>query len=177
MVALTTAFFTAALALIGNIVLSFWRLDQDRRGVAAALAGEIGAYMRLLDPPTFAVDLRQMAASDRARRQRVLRSLPATQLGHPVFDKVADKIGLLPVAAAEDVSDIYNTIIGTLAIMSHLSTNAFIDADDEIQGIQLRGLADRIERETRDARDLLERLTLISRRGWRERLRDAWRGS
>jgi hypothetical protein len=163
MLALTVAFFTAALALAGNILAGLWRQYLERRGIAAALAGEIGAYMKLLNPPTTAKNFRAIAALDEATRRRRLGSmLTKTPEGHPVFDKVAGKIGLLPVAEALDVSAIYNIVSGMRIILSGLSTEKFVAADAEMQIANLNYIADTFEQQHQPAQDLVRRLTGIS---------------
>ena len=112
MLALTTALFTAALALLGKIGFDLWGRQRDRRGLAGALAGEIGAYLDLLNGDTLSAAYRQIAALDRDLRVGRLRSLPALPTTHPVFDKVAEKLGTLPHAAAYGVSRFYNVVTG-----------------------------------------------------------------
>jgi hypothetical protein len=51
--ALTVAFTTAALALLAKIASDWMQRHYDRQGIAAALAGEIGAYLNLLKPDNF----------------------------------------------------------------------------------------------------------------------------
>jgi hypothetical protein len=170
MVALTTALFTTALAAIGYVLQILWQRDQNCRGIAAALAGEIGAYMRLRNPAVRPAFLREIAKYDYDKRRQYLRAVPRSSEGHPVFDKVADKIGLLPAAVAEDVSAIYTAITVMRSAFSYLA-----DIDDKDQSDFLVSLATRIEEGIPDAHHLVTRLQRISRRHWRARLRDALR--
>ncbi|HEX3974255.1 MAG TPA: hypothetical protein VHX19_23180 [Stellaceae bacterium] len=162
MIALTTAFSTAALALIGNIVFGLWNRFSERRSIAAALAGEIGAYVTLLDPETSSANYRKLAAFEYALRKQRLRSLPKTPVGHPVFDKVADKIGLLPTTESLDVSSIYNVVSGFRIIISNLSSDQIADAEDVVQSAMIIRVAETIEKYSPSARDLVDRLKRIS---------------
>ncbi|HVA15533.1 MAG TPA: hypothetical protein VNF99_19955 [Stellaceae bacterium] len=163
MAALTTAFFTAALALLGTIILSLWNRYRERSSIAGALAGEIGAYATLIDAPTSVVAYRKLATFEHAIRRRRLRSMPKTPVGHPVFDKVADKIGLLPSAESQTVSAIYNIVSGFRIIHASLSSPEMSEADDEVQIALLNKVAETIERYAPDAHELATRLNQISR--------------
>jgi hypothetical protein len=152
---------------------AFW---DGAVSVAAALAGEIGAYVKQFDPPTAIANYRAIAAFDHATRRRRLRSMPKRLPDtHPVFDKVADKIGLLPVAEALDVSSIYNVVTGVRLMISWLSTDEFAGADDEVQIAVLDRIADGIEQNYQPALDLVERLKGISSQSfWRHAAARLW---
>jgi hypothetical protein len=162
MLPLTTAFLAAALALGGNIIFGLWGRYRDRCGVAAALAGEIGAYVKQLNPPDTVTAYRKLATFDHETRRRRLRSMLKTPDSHPVFDKIADKIGLLPAAEALEVSSIYNVVTGMRIIISSLSGDEIAAADDEVQIAILGKLADAIEQNYLPAQELIERLKRIS---------------
>jgi hypothetical protein len=163
MVPLATAFFTATLALLGNIFVSVLGRHRERRSIAAALAGEIGAYIRHINPSTTVESYRKVAAFDHAMRRRRLNSMPQRLPdNHPVFDKVADKIGLLPVAEAEDVSSLYNVITGMRLMIAGLSSEEIANADDEVQIAYLNSIAETIKRNHQPALDLIERLKGIA---------------
>jgi hypothetical protein len=171
MASLATAFFTAALALFGNIVVSLFGRHRERCSIAAALAGEIGAYIWHLDPSTTVESYRRVATFDHATRRRRLRSMPRRLPdNHPVFDKVADKIGLLPVAEAGDVSSIYNVVTGMRLMITGLSSDEIANADDEVQIASLNFIADGIERNHRPALDLVERLKGLANQSFWSRL-------
>lgn len=170
--ALTIALFTAALALAGKILSDIWERHSLRRSIAAALAGELDAYFRLLDAPNFAANYRAIAGLDRAQRCRVLRAMPQLPGGHPVFDKVAEKIGLLPTAEASEVSSIYNVVSGLRVLLAGLSTPGMVEADCETQRGRLHFLADGLVQHAPRARLLVERLERIAEpSSWRRRRR------
>jgi hypothetical protein len=99
-------------------------------------------------------------------RRRRLRCMLKTPTGHPVFDKVADKIGLLPASEALDVSSIYNVVTGMRIIISSLSSDEIANADDEVQVAILGKIADTIEQNYPVAQNLVERLKRISDQGF-----------
>jgi hypothetical protein len=162
MTALTVALFAAALAVLGNILFSLWRDYRERRSIAAALAGEIGAYMQLLDPPKAAEHYRKLAAIDYPTRCQRLRAFPKSVEGHPVFDKVAEKIGLLPATEALDVSMIYNIVTGMRTVLGNLSTTEFADGDDAMQIATLSYIADTLDQRHQPTQDLIRRLRRIA---------------
>jgi hypothetical protein len=162
MVPLTTAFFAAALALLANFIFGAWSRFQERRSIAAALAGEIGAYIKLFRPSETALAFRNLAALEAATRRRRLEFVPRPPTGHPVFDKVADRIGLLPAAEALDVSSTYNVVSGMRILISSLSSADFLPADDQVQIAMLQAIARGIDEHIGPAQDLVGRLKRIS---------------
>ncbi len=127
----------ASLAVIGKIVSdvhSRWSQHRaDRRAIAAAIAGEIGGYLVALDPETAAPRYRALAALDRASRVRKLAAFPPLPTGHPAYDKLADKVGLLPPHLTREISRIYNVVTGMRLIIMHFRTAEFLAADDDYQ--------------------------------------------
>lgn len=91
--ALIVALAVAALGLFGNIFLDRWKHHQERRTIAAAIAGELGAYLDLIRADETPSNFRKIATLDLDTRQKRLRTLHHPPTGHPVFEKVADKIG------------------------------------------------------------------------------------
>ena len=163
MVPLAAALFTAALALFGKVLFDLWSTYRERRGIAGALAGEIRAYVDLLNPAMSSAAYRRLASLDRETRLRCLRAFPALPTNHPAFDKLAEKIGLLPQRAAYGVSRIYNVVTGMRLLLSSMSFQGFLDADDSYQRGRIIFVADSMEREIEAARDLIQELECISR--------------
>lgn len=167
MLALTVALLTAALAVGSKILSDHWTLHQQTRGVAAALAGEIGAYLQLLNLPTTVPAYRTIAALHGDDRRKCLRLIFKPPIGHPVFDKIADKLGLLPIAEARDVSQIYNVVTGMRIFLAGFSSKEFLEADDEYQVGFINHVADEIEKYHPIAEALIVRLTKVSDRKFR----------
>jgi hypothetical protein len=169
---LAAAVFTAALALAAKVSFDIWERHYLRRSVSAALAGEISAYMEMLDPPTTTANFRAMATLDPATRRVRLRAMPKPPAGHPVFDKLADRIGLLPAAEAREVSVLYNLVTGLRTTLSALSTQEMADADDAMQIALVNFMANALDRYHPRALKLVERLEGISgQTAWSRRRR------
>lgn len=144
--ALVSALWVAALALTGNLVYAIWNRWQDKRGLAGALAGEIGAYTMLLTPAATANGLRALAVMDEDTRRQRLRMFGTLPDPHPVFDKVADKLALLPGEDAREVSAFYNWVTGMRLMQIRFGSDAFIGQPNNIQVQLLAFIADDLER-------------------------------
>jgi len=169
---LAVAFIAAALALVGHIFYDQWKRHHERRAIAGALAGELGAYIELLQPAVSPKHFRTIADPriSREARQRGLRSMAPPPNSHPVFDKVADKIGLLDVRDAVEVSEVYNVVTGMRLHIANLSTDAFLAAPDEGHIALLNIIASAIEKyagEGGKAVVLVDRLMAVSRERFR----------
>jgi hypothetical protein len=162
MLALTVALFTATLALAGKIFFDLRGVYRARRGIAGALAGEIAAYLELLNVKTTCAGFRMLAT---APADAVLKfcaaqtELPTT---HPVFDKAADQIGLLPHAEAEDISRVYNIVTGFRLLLSSMSSPGFLAAGEAVQKSRINFMLEALEREEPKALDLVVRLKRIA---------------
>ena len=144
MLPLAAAIFTAALGLMAKVLFDLW---GRYRGVAGALAGELGAYIDLVRPAETAGNLRTTAGLGREDRLMVLRTYPALPTSHPVFDKVADKRGVLAYQEALGVSRAYNVVTGMRLLMMNMSTPGFLDATDGVHQQRLNFIAETMERE------------------------------
>ena len=162
MLAFSVAFAVAAFALFGNIALHLWRRHWDRRGLASAVAGELGAYLDLIQPKQTIENFRKLASADAQDRARVLPSLLKPPQGHPVFDKMADKIGLLHPIDTKAISEIYNVVTGFRILVSSFSTPEFIAAPTNAQNLRFNQAADIIEKYAPRGRALIQRLDTIA---------------
>ncbi len=169
--ALAGAIGAAALALAAKILYDMWVRHQERRGIAGALAGEIGAYITLLKPMQTADSFRKIATIERKERVKVLRAMPAPPNNHPVFDAVAHKIGLLSAQDALDTSAFYNVVTGFRIHVTNFASEKFLDAQDEIHTGLLNSLAETIEAEAPKVELLVKRLQrTASERFWSRNL-------
>ena len=139
------------------------RALQCRRG----FGGRNRRHRKLLDPQTAAANFRRVASIEYSQRQGLLRAMNQTPVGHPVFERIGDKIGLLRPQEAQDISIIYNVITSGRILISGLSSDAFIAAEDGVQQQRLNKIAEIIEQYDPVARDLVDRLTRISVQGMR----------
>src|ERR1700722_7697699 len=119
--AIVLAVVTGVIGFLTKIALDIRAEHQSRKAVAAALAGELGAYLRLSRPEQTAENIKTLAKipyDERVVRLRGLFNLPS---GHPVFDRLADKIGSLSPEAARGVSEAYNIITGARLLLVSIS--------------------------------------------------------
>src|ERR1700722_9958925 len=114
------------MAIVGKMAFDEYDRYRLRRGVAAGLAGEIRAYIELLQPATLAANLRRLASFPRPDRLAGLSAFGPLPNSHPVFDRVADRIGLLSVDIALQISKFYNVVTGFRLLASGVSTERFM---------------------------------------------------
>lgn len=82
----TGAISSAAVSFILKIAYDLRTEHQRRRAVAAALLGEISAYIRLVRAPDVIANLRAQADAPREKRVEWLKVHPVLPTGHPVFE-------------------------------------------------------------------------------------------
>jgi hypothetical protein len=167
MESLATALFVAALALLGKVSFDAWNRHHERRTIAAALAGEIAAYISPFEREPAAESFRKIAELPTAIRQQRMAGFPVPPSGHPVFDKVAGRIGLLSASHARDVSRFYNAVTAFRIFITNLSSEKFLKADDDYQKAMLQRIAATIETQLPLAQALVKSLEEVSRdRSW-----------
>ena len=147
MLAFDTALFTASIALVGKMAFDSWARYRERQGLAASLAGELGAYLSFWHPNNPAVGMRTLADLPRVQRTPLLQLFSKLPDNHPVFDRVSDKIGLLSISTARDISKIYNVVSGLRLFLMDLSSERFLGLDDHLQTGLLNRMADMAEPE------------------------------
>jgi hypothetical protein len=134
----------------------------DRRALAAVLAGEIGGYLAALNPEVAAPNYRALAGLDRESRVRKLAAFPPLPTGHPAYDKLADKVGLLPPHLAREISRIYNVVTGARLIIMHFRTPEFQAADEEYQKGLIEQVALAMDAHVPPAREAVRQLEAIA---------------
>ncbi len=170
MESISAALYTAALALFGKVAFDAWTRSRERRTIAAGLAGEIGAYLDLLNPQQHGQNLRTWAAADPEIRAAMLKAIPPLPTNHPIFDAVAGKIGHLTPDQAKGVSRIYNVVTGMRLLMAGMSSDAFAALPENIQSFQLEYIAKLIEDEELRTKRLIA--DLVAPQGIIEKARD-----
>ncbi len=177
MLALTAAFLTAAIALVGKVIFDRWGRYRDRQGVASAQAGETQAYIVFLKRRMLLESIHALIADSREDRLSGLRVFGQLPTSHPVFDRVADKIGLLSVETAFELSKLYNSVSRLRLIMSEFSSDRFIALLDD-QQIEIIGqLVVGIEEHIMPAQSLVEHLKETAAQSFRDYFFDAAPGS
>ena len=156
----------ASLSVIGKIafdVYSKWSQHRtDQRAIAAAIAGEIGGYLAALNPEVTAPRYRVLAALDRETRVRKLAAFPPVATGHPAYDKLSDKVGLLPPHLTREISRIYNVVTGMRLLIMHFRTAEFLAADDDYQRALIEQVAIAMEYHVPAAREAVKQLEEIA---------------
>jgi hypothetical protein len=167
---IAAALYTAALALVGKVGFDLWTRRRERQSIAAGLAGEIGAYLELLNPQQHGQNLRAMAQADTVTRAAMLKAIPSLPTNHPVFDAVAGKLGQLTPDQAKGVSRIYNVVTGMRLLMIGMSSDAFAALPEVIQISKINYIAKIVEDEEPKARLLIA--DLMAPHGLIESVRD-----
>lgn len=110
----TAGLISASVTLAAGFLLEDYKRHRDRQGTAMAFMGEIKTLVDL----SIRLDL-SGKAKGLADQLRPLQQLPPgfgtpelIKIGNPVFDKAADKIGLLPDDIPMLISEFYNWISG-----------------------------------------------------------------
>lgn len=165
--AIVVAVVTAAAAFLTKIGLDIRAEHQARKAVAAALAGELGAYLRLLQPERTVENIRARANIPYDERVIRLRSQPSLPSGHPVFDRIADKIGSLSPEAARGVSEAYNIITSGRLLLTFMSSDKFLEAPDQLQVNHINFMADMFGQEIEGMRRTIALLDRLSRQSFR----------
>ena len=166
MTALAAAFFTAALALVGKIIFDVWSRHREKQGIAASLAGEIGAYVELLRPEILVSSFRGIAEMEYPERVRALAAFGPLPSSHPVFDKVADKIGLLSTGLARDISKFYNVVTGMRLLISNISSDRFKNLSNDMQVRMIEEVIKMVEKHIIPATTMVDQLDRTARRNF-----------
>ena len=110
----TAGLVSASITLAAGFLLEDYKRHRDRQATAMAFMGEIKTLMDL----SRKLDLAGKAKG-LADQLRPLQQLPPgfgtpeiIKIGNPVFDKAADKIGVLPDDIPMLISEFYNWISG-----------------------------------------------------------------
>jgi hypothetical protein len=131
--AISTAIVVGVIGFLTKLAFDVRAEHEGRRALAAALAGELGAYLRLLRPEQTMANFEMLAKFSAEQRAAGLDAFPSFPTGHPVFDRVADKIGSLPPNAARGVSEAYNVITSMRLFVTSFASDRFRALPNEAQ--------------------------------------------
>jgi hypothetical protein len=165
--AIVLAVVTGVIGFLTKIGLDIRSEHQARKAVAAALAGELGAYLRLSQPERTAETIKALAKIPYDERVVLLRGLFSLPSGHPVFDRVADKIGGLSPDAARGISEAYNIITCVRLLLVSMSSDTFLQAPDQVQVTRITVMADMFAQEIEGIRRTIALLDRLSRQSFR----------
>jgi hypothetical protein len=159
----------ASLSVIGKVIADICSRVSgrraERRAIAATIAGEIGGYLLNLNSEITAKAYRALADLDQPNRILKLAAFPPLPSGHPAYDKLADKIGLLPPSLIIEISKIYNVVTGMRLIINHFRTREFLAADDDYQRGLIQQVAIIMETHVPAAGAVVKDLKAIALRG------------
>jgi hypothetical protein len=164
--AIVLAVVTGVIGVLTKIGLDIRTEHQARKAVAAALAGELGAYLRLSQPERTAETIKALAKIPYAERVVLLRGLFSLPSGHPVFDRLADKIGCLSPEAARGISEAYNVITCARLLLVSMSSDAFLQAPDQVQVTRITVMSDMFAQEIEGMRNTITLLDRLSRQSF-----------
>jgi len=169
--AVAWAVFAVAVSIITKVANDLFIHWRTRRSIAGGLAGEIGAYYRIWHDYDLAAGLARHAAESRADRQDWLRSFPVPPTGHPVFDKVSDRLCLMSPDNVQRASEAYNLVTGMRVLLAGLALPGFLEASDGQQAERLTTMATILNKEMVRLPGTVARLDTASRllpvRAWR----------
>jgi hypothetical protein len=165
--AIVLAVVSGVIGLLSKIGIDIRTEHQARKAIAAALAGELGAYLRLLQPERTLENIKAIAQIPYDDRVVRLRGLPPLPSGHPVFDRVADKIGGLSPEAARGISEAYNIITGARLLLVSMSSDSFLQAPDQVQVARITIMTDMFAQEIEGIRRTVTLLDRLSRQSFR----------
>lgn len=161
--AVAWAVFAAAISVITKVAYDLFTHWRSRRSIAGGLAGEIGAYYRIWHDYDLAAGLRRHTTESRADRQDWLRSFPAPPTGHPVFDRVSDRLSLLSPDNVQRTSEAYNLVTGMRLLLAGLALPGFVEASDSLQTARLTTMATMLDKEMLRFPGTVARLETASR--------------
>jgi hypothetical protein len=124
------------------------------------------AYIELLGPEKIVSHVREIAGLPRPDRLTRLSAFGPLPNSHPVFDKVADRIGLLSIDVALQISKFYNVVTGFRLPASGASTDRFMNLPDGVQISQLEFVAAGIEKYILGGVTLTNQLKAIARQSF-----------
>jgi hypothetical protein len=99
-------------------------------------------------------------------RQKCLTGIFSLASGHPVFDQVADKIGILTPQAAQGVSEAYNIFTSVRLALILIGSETFRHVPDRLQVVYMTTMADMFLQEVEGMHKTVTLLDDISRQGW-----------
>jgi hypothetical protein len=165
--AIVLAVVTGVIGFLSKIVLDIRTEHQARKAVAAALAGELGAYLRLSQPEQTVENIKALTKVPYDERVILLRGLFSLPSGHPVFDRIADKIGGLSPEAARGISEAYNIITGARLLLASMSSDTFLQAPDQVQVARITVMTDMFAQEIEGMRRTIALLDRLSHQNFR----------
>ena len=117
------------------------RHRRDRSVLAASLLGELSAYTELADSYALFSNLQTLVNTPPENFRDALAGLYEPPTTFPVFDRCAEKIGLLPGNLPRDLAALYNAIQSIRIMTAHLSKPAFYNSAKSSIKLHLQALS------------------------------------
>ena len=141
------AIVTGIAALLGKLMADSWSRHRQTAAVASAIYGEIQSYVHDLRPHVTAAALKALEAVDDIDELNArLRGFSQLPFAHPVFNMVADRLGLLPAKLCEEVATFYTVVTGVRGIIATFPTDAFAMTTLEVKRDLLIRVSESTER-------------------------------
>ena len=141
------AIVTGIAALLGKLMADSWSRHRQTAAVASAIYGEIHSYVHDLRPHvTAAAHMALEAVDDINELNARLRGFSQLPFAHPVFNMVADRLGLLPAKLCEEVATFYTVVTGVRGIIATFPTDAFAMTTLEVKRDLLIRVSESTER-------------------------------
>ncbi len=156
------AIVTGIAALLGKLIADSWSRHRQTAAVASAIYGEIQSYVHDLRPHvTTAAHKALEVFDDTDELDARLRGFSQLPFAHPVFNAVADRLGLLPAKLCEEVATFYTVVTGVRGIMATFPTDEFAKTTREVKRDLLIRVAESTERHIHPVGITLEWLNQI----------------
>lgn len=156
------AIVTGIAALLGKLIADSWSRHRQTAAVASAIYGEIQSYVHDLRPHVTTAAHKALEVFDDAEELNArLRGFSQLPFAHPVFNAVADRLGLLPAKLCEEVATFYTVVTGVRGIMATFPTDEFAKTTQEVKRDLLIRVAESTERHIHPVGITLEWLNQI----------------
>ena len=159
-VAVVAASIALIVAFINSIVAEWFRRRQDRKALAAGIAGELASY----EPawPLIRERLNSTIASIDAGNRRDVSYRPFEKPRDYVFEKAVEKLGLLGPALVEDVVYVYGNINAFRVSFAMLSSGVSEMSDSEMRA-RCCACIDSLDRAVKKGIPLISALKCVAR--------------
>ena len=164
----SVALLGASLAILSSYALESYKRHRDMQGIAGAIHGEISAIVRMTKESNIVENLSIIKYNVNSTNPKLNGMSSAIPNYHPVYDKIADKIGVLPADIPEKVSMFYNYLFGFRRSASEIFTGFYDKAEfsKEIKSSMLEYSLLLIKDSMKLADVILPELQKISKEKW-----------
>lgn len=153
-------------AVISGYGLENYRRHKDRQGIASALYGEISALINITEENKIIEILSNLVVAIEKNKNFKMKSMSTPiSNANPVFDKVADKIGLFPDNIPEYIARFYNGLMGYRKTFSELYMGSY-DNDHDRKLMAIQAVVKIAKEGERISEILLPKLLIVANKSW-----------